>query len=205
MMRKYIWIIIIIGSLFSVLRADESDLYVVDAATVKASHLAVQSTVKITSDLLTHGSGFYISANEILTNQHVIESMTRIKISTYDNRTCSAKLLYQEKSMDLALLYTECTSKPLLIGTRYSIGQKALALGNPDIYEFMVTEGIVSGEGWQHILFDAPITQGSSGGPLVNIEGNAIGVVTRVDDKIGFIGYAITGKEAQRFIERARQ
>jgi len=131
--------------------------------------------------------------------------MVRITVRTYDHRTCAASLVYQDDKLDLALLSTDCSGKPLVLDSIYSIGQKVLAVGNPDIYDFVVTQGIVSGEGWQQILFDAPITQGSSGGPLVNIEGRVIGVNTRVDSKIGFIGYAITGKETIRFLERARR
>ena len=138
------------------------------------------------------------------TNHHVIENMINITIHTYDDRICTAKLIYQDDKLDLALLSTDCSNEPLTIVTAYTIGQSVLAIGHPDIYEFVATKGIVSGEGWQHILFDAPITQGSSGGPLVDIGGKVIGVNRLVDSKIGFIGYAITGKETLRFLERAR-
>jgi len=204
-MKQYVLIIVIIIGLSSALLAEESELYVVDAATMKAANQAIQSTVKITSNNLAHGTGFFVSDNEVLTNQHVIESMHSITLRTYDHRICSAKLLYQDKALDLALLSTGCSGEALTIGTAYSVGQTVLAIGNPDIYEFVATKGIVSGEGWQHILFDAPITEGSSGGPLVNIEGTVIGVNALVDSKIGFIGYAITGKETIRFLERARR
>lgn len=172
-----------------------------EANMMKVSQGTLQSTVKITFGL-THGTGFWVSTNEILTNWHVIKDGIGT-ITTYDKRTCTATLKYQETTLDLALLTTDCTGVPLEVTTAYSVGQTVLAVGNPDIYSFIVTRGIVSGEGWQHILFDAPITSGSSGGALVNIEGKVIGVNTLVDSKIGFIGYAITGKEVNRFLQRA--
>lgn len=172
-----------------------------EANMMKVSQATLQSTVKITFGL-SHGTGFFVSPNELLTNYHVIKDGIGT-ITTYDNRTCTASLKYQDSKLDLALLTTGCTGVPLEVTTAYSVGQTVLAVGNPDIYSFIVTRGIVSGEGWQHILFDAPITQGSSGGALVDIEGKVIGVNTLVDSKIGFIGYAITGKEVNKFLQRA--
>lgn len=169
---------------------------------MKVSEHTLQSTVKITQGTL-HGTGWYISPNEIITNQHVIKNGIGT-ITTYDKRTCTAKLKYQDTKLDLALLTTDCTDVPLELTESYTVGQTVLAVGNPSIYSFIVTRGIVSGEGWRHILFDAPITQGSSGGALVNIEGKVIGVNTLVDSKIGFIGYAITAKEVNKFLRRAQ-
>lgn len=199
-MKKLLLIVGIIALLASQSTAETEHSEEVNM--IEISQHTLQSTVKITSGV-THGTGWYVSPNEIITNQHVIASGIGA-ITTYDKRTCKATLKYQDSKLDLALLTTDCTGAPLELTEAYTVGQTVLAVGNPDIYSFIVTRGIVSGEGWQHILFDAPITQGSSGGALVNIDGKVIGVVSLVDSKIGFIGYAITAKEVNRFLERAR-
>lgn len=200
-MKYLIPLILVMGFLlFSQSSADTQ--YSEESTLIQTAQTVIQSTVKITSPNLTHGSGFYISANEILTNAHVING--QIMIRTYDKRSCKAQLKYMETGVDLALLTTDCTGTPLKLTESYTVGQTVLAVGNPDIYEFMTTQGIVSGEGWQHILFDAPITFGSSGGALVDIQGKVIGVVKASDDSLGFVGFAITGKEVNRFLERAR-
>lgn len=198
-MKKLIVIIGVIVLLASQGQADTE--YDEQVQIMKASQGTLQSTVKITFGL-SHGTGFYVGPNDILTNYHVIKDGIGT-ITTYDKRTCTASLKYQDSKLDLALLTTDCQGVPLEVTTAYSVGQTVLAVGNPDIYSFIVTRGIVSGEGWQHILFDAPITSGSSGGALVDIEGKVIGVNTLVDSKIGFIGYAITGKEVNKFLQRA--
>jgi len=69
MMRHYVLIAVILIGLSSALLADETELYMVDATTAKAANQAIQSTVKITSNNLNHGSGFFVSNNEVLTNQ----------------------------------------------------------------------------------------------------------------------------------------
>lgn len=200
-MNKLLPLILVMGFLlFSQSSADT--LYNEEAQMIQISTQALQSTVKITSTNLVEGSGFYISPNEVLTNFHVIKG-GGFRILMKDGKSCTAELKYQDSGIDLALLTTDCTGVPLELTESYTVGQTVLAVGNPDIYDWMVTRGIVSGEGWQHILFDAPITQGSSGGPLVDIEGKVIGVVSMVDSKIGFIGYAITAKEVNRFLQRA--
>lgn len=194
--------IAIMAVLFLFSHSSADTLYTEELAIIQSSSKALQSTVKITQGV-SHGTAFFIGDNELITNFHVIKNGIGI-ITTYDKQTCSAKLKYQDVKLDLTLLTTDCTGVPLELTESYTVGQTVLAVGNPDIYSFMVTRGIVSGEGWQYILFDAPITQGSSGGPLVDIEGKVIGVISLVDSKIGFIGYAITAKEVNRFLERAR-
>lgn len=200
-MKLYLGITVMVV-LFLLSQSSADTLYTEESAIIQASTKALQSTVKITSGV-NHGTGFYISPNELLTNFHVIKDGIGT-ITTYDKRTCTAKLKYQDSGIDLALLTTDCTGVPLELTDSYTVGQTVLTVGNPSIYDFMVTRGIVSGERWKHILFDAPITQGSSGGALVNIEGKVIGVVTAVDSKIGFIGYAITAKEVNNFLRRAQ-
>lgn len=198
-MKRYI-VAVMAMILFTQSSADT--LYNEESAIMQASQTALEATVKITIGV-NHGTGFYISPNELLTNRHVIKNGIGT-ITTYDKRTCKATLKYQDSTLDLALLATDCTGVPLELTERYTVGQTVLAVGNPSIYSFIVTRGVVSGEGWRHILFDAPITYGSSGGALVDIEGNVIGVVRAVDEKIGFVGYAITAKEVNKFLRRAR-
>src|SRR5205809_392155 len=152
------------------------------------------------------GSGFAInSAGFVVTNNHVVDGATEIRLTLADGREFSAKVLGRDPKTDIALLKVEATGLPVIpLGdsTRLEIGEPVMAIGNPFGLEQTVTTGIVSatgrviGEGPydDFIQTDASINPGNSGGPLINAQGQAVGINAAIFSRSGGsvgIGFAI--------------
>lgn len=152
------------------------------------------------------GSGFVINADGfIVTNNHVVDGATEIKVTLADGRELGAKVLGRDPKTDLALLKVEAAGLPVIAlgdSGRLQVGEPVMAIGNPFGLEQTVTTGIVSatgrviGEGPydDFIQTDASINPGNSGGPLINVQGQAIGINTAIFTRSGGsvgIGFAI--------------
>jgi serine protease Do len=140
------------------------------------------------------GSGVIISPDGyIVTNNHVVESATEIKVTLSDRRILTAKVVGTDPLTDLAVIKVDATNLPNIpIGDSSALhpGQTVLAFGNPYGFRFTVTRGIVSAlnrpdpynddphKPGQFIQTDAAINPGNSGGPLVNARGEVVGINT---------------------------
>ena len=153
------------------------------------------------------GSGVIIdSRGYILTNQHVVQDVNRIEVTLHDGAKFIGAPIAHDPSTDLALIKIEA-SRPVPVihfGTSSDLmrGEKVVAIGNPFGYQHTVTEGIISAlhrdipvNGVQQyedlIQTDASINPGNSGGPLVNIDGDMIGLNAAVRVGAQGIGFAI--------------
>jgi S1-C subfamily serine protease len=147
---------------------------------------AIKSVVTIKTNL-GQGSGFFITdEGYVVTNEHVIDGVTAAVIVTYDGETHTVTLIGKDVNMDIALLKINDTSYPrLTLGNSndVQVGEKVIAIGNPLGLQFSVSEGIVSAihrEGDNginaYIQTDASLNPGNSGGPLIDKEGEAIGI-----------------------------
>lgn len=156
------------------------------------------------------GSGVIISPDGyIVTNNHVVDGATDIRVTLTDRRILQAKVIGTDPLTDLAVIKvneTNLPSIPLGDSTQLHPGQTVLAFGNPMGFRFTVTRGIVSALNrpnpfaqdrrapGQFIQTDAAINPGNSGGPLVNARGEVIGINTfLVSSTGGFsgMGFAI--------------
>ena len=153
------------------------------------------------------GSGVLISPDgEILTNFHVIEglkggeSSIEVKIST--GRTFKAKVLGKDKELDIALIKIEAKHLPFArLGNSEAmrVGEWVVAIGNPLGLDHTVTQGIISAKGRQisgpglesFLQTDAAINRGNSGGPLLNLRGEVIGINTAIRPDGQNIGFAV--------------
>jgi len=140
------------------------------------------------------GSGVILRSNGvILTNHHVIKNADVIKVTTVDDKTYTAQLFHLAPQHDLALLKVNGTGfRPAQIGSSKAVklGQTAIAIGDPLGFTSSVTIGTVGGvkrevevNGVDYtslIQTDAAINPGSSGGALIDLEGNVIGINTLV-------------------------
>jgi serine protease Do len=139
------------------------------------------------------GSGIILTADGfILTNQHVIEQAVEIEIHLMDDRKFPAKVVGKDARTDLALLKVEAAGLPVLpLGDsdKLQVGELVLAIGNPFGLEHSVSLGIVSRMGralgsagtfTDYIQTDASVNPGNSGGPLLNMRGEVIGINTAV-------------------------
>ena len=156
------------------------------------------------------GSGFVVDRNGyILTNNHVVENATRIQVKLPNDRTeYPAKLVGTDPELDLAVLKIDAGKEltPLHIGNSdaMEVGDWAVAIGSPFGLEQTMTAGIISAKGrdlgerdhqlQRFLQTDAAINRGNSGGPLLNIEGQVIGINTMIVSGSGNfegIGFAL--------------
>ena len=140
------------------------------------------------------GSGFFIDRDgHIVTNNHVVDNSTAIRVRLHDGRTLEATKLGNSPADDLALLQVNPAEVsgieplPLADSAQVVPGQMAIAIGSPFRNFNSVTVGVVSGRGRAQvsalrrpipdmIQTDAPLNSGNSGGPLLNSDGEVIGV-----------------------------
>jgi len=155
------------------------------------------------------GSGVILSEDGyIVTNNHVIENADKIEIVLNDKRSFEAKIIGTDASTDLALLKIEGSNFPNLVfgnSDNVKIGQWVLAIGNPFDLTSTVTAGIVSAKARNigilrqktnlsiesFIQTDAAVNPGNSGGALVDLNGNLIGINTAIASNTGsYTGYS---------------
>ncbi|MDR1159239.1 MAG: trypsin-like peptidase domain-containing protein [Syntrophomonadaceae bacterium] len=159
------------------------------------------------------GTGFVIDASGlIVTNQHVIDNASEISVNFSGGEKYTAEVIGQDYELDLAVIKVETRKElPLLkIGDSDSIrvGEWVIAIGNPYGLDHTVTVGVVSAKGrpiriedrsYKNLIqTDAAINPGNSGGPLLNPQGEVIGINTAVNANAQGIGFAIpinTAKE----------
>ena len=157
------------------------------------------------------GSGFvYDSKGDIVTNEHVVSGATSIHVTFWDGKTYSAKLVGKDTSTDLAVVKVDAPASelhPLSLGSSSSVqvGDGVVAIGSPFGLAESVTSGIVSALNRQisapdnfpisnAIQTDAAINHGNSGGVLLNLQGQVIGVTAQIESDSGGndgVGFAI--------------
>lgn len=162
---------------------------------------------RYSSPVTSSGSGVIISSDGyIVTNNHVVENAERIEIILNDKRSFDAKLIGRDASVDIALLKIDTDGLPYIpygSSDELEIGDWVLAIGNPFNLTSTVTAGIVSAKARNinlmsqnmgiesFIQTDAAVNPGNSGGALVNMNGELVGINTAIASKTGsFIGYS---------------
>jgi serine protease Do len=161
------------------------------------------------------GSGFIIDPDGlIITNNHVVENAEDVVVRLSDDREFSAEILGRDPKTDLALIQIEApTDLPhleLADSDRVRIGDWVLAIGNPFGLEHTVTAGILSARGRMigagpyddFLQTDASINPGNSGGPLLNLQGDVIGINTAIVAGGNGIGFAIPTNMARKIVNQ---
>lgn len=150
------------------------------------------------------GSGFFIDQYHVITNWHVIDGAATIQVKTSDNKTYAVKSTAVKDTasdlVSLALTAPNTKVKPLkVVGTLPKVGERVIAVGSPQgIYSATVTEGIVSsvrdvpGYG-KMIQLQNPVSKGDSGGPVVNMKGEVVGVIAMGESAELHLNFAIPG------------
>lgn len=159
------------------------------------------------------GSGVIISDDGyIVTNNHVIDGATKLRVQLNDNRKFDARLIGKDSATDLALLKIEATGLPTLpfgSSDALRLGEWVLAIGSPFELQSTITAGIVSAKARQlgvipndfsieaFIQTDAAVNPGNSGGALVNTHGELVGINTLIKSQTGsYIGYSFAIPES---------
>ena len=168
----------------------------------------IQETIKGVVGVVTNkgsGSGFIISdEGYIVTNEHVISGATAANIISYESKVYRVSLIGKDTKKDIALLKIESGDyQELKIGDSddLKVGNKVIAIGNPLGLSFTVTEGIVSAvnrpglSGEQdYIQTDVSLNPGNSGGPLINTQGEVVGINNfKIGNGAEGLGFALEG------------
>lgn len=165
------------------------------------------------------GSGVIVSADgTVLTNNHVIDGATKIKIEMNDKRVFEAKVVGTDQPTDMAVLKIEANNLPFLTlgdSDKVRVGDIILAIGNPLGIGQTVTAGIISAKGRRtglsdgsfedFLQIDAPINRGNSGGALVALNGELIGINSQILSPSGGnigIGFSIPSNMAKSVMEQ---
>lgn len=163
------------------------------------------------------GTGFIINEDGyIITNQHVIENASEIKVNIAgDNKKYEAQVIGQDKELDLAVLKITPDKKfntvKLGDSDNIRVGEWVVAIGNPYGLDHTVTAGVISALGrpikieqrvYKNLIqTDAAINPGNSGGPLLDMQGNVIGINTAVSTEAQGIGFAISINTAKDVLD----
>ncbi len=167
------------------------------------------------------GSGFLISADGyVLTNNHVVEGADEITVRLRDRRDLKARIVGRDPQTDVALLKIEGSGFPTLpLGDSNALkpGQWVVAIGSPFGLDYTVTAGIVSAVGrsadarQRYVPFiqtDVAVNQGNSGGPLLNIRGEVIGINSQIFSNTGGymgVSFAIPIETARSVADQLRE
>ncbi|MGZ8288335.1 MAG: DegQ family serine endoprotease [Telluria sp.] len=164
------------------------------------------------------GSGFIISPEGfVLTNAHVVDGADEVLVTLTDRREFKARVLGTDKRSDVALLKVEASSLPsLVIGDsgKIRVGEWVIAIGSPFNLDNSVTAGIISakardtGDYLPLIQSDVAVNPGNSGGPLINMRGEVIGINSQIATLSGGyngISFAVPIDEVMRVADQLKK
>lgn len=178
------------------------------------------SATQFSGSQSAQGSGFVFDEDgHIITNQHVVEGASSISVRFWDGSSRTARLVGTDPSTDLAVIDVNAPAsflEPLRLGdsSDVDVGDGVVAMGSPFGLEGTVTSGIVSALHRQmtapnnftitdSIQTDAAINHGNSGGPLLNLQGQVVGINSAGSDSAQSIGFAIAIDSAKDTIQQA--
>ena len=167
------------------------------------------------------GTGFIIDPEGyIITNNHVVEDASKIEVKLFDKVVYKGKVVGRDAATDLALVKIDAGKNlPYLEmgdSTKVRVGEWVMAIGDPLHFDKTVTVGVVSAKGRalgfseesrsfeNFIQTDAAINFGNSGGPLLNVDGQVIGINTAISRMAQNIGFAVPVDIAKRVIPQLR-
>jgi putative serine protease PepD len=202
------------------------------ASIYKSSHKAVvEITVAATADASpfgggggtqqAQGSGFvYDEQGHVITNQHVVAGAESVEVTFWNGKTYDATVVGSDPSTDIAVLDVDAPAsvlEPLELAdsSQLEVGDGVVAIGSPFGLEQTVTTGIVSALHRQitapnnfaiddAIQTDAAINHGNSGGPLLDLEGNVVGVNSQIESESGGndgVGFAVPSNTVERIAD----
>lgn len=166
---------------------------------------------------LVHGNGSGVvltTDGYVLTNNHVIEDALTITVKTRDGKILPAKIKGRDPATDIAVIKVEATGLPAAKmgdSDAAKVGEWVVAVGSPFGLSYTVTSGVVSAKGRgglgmnvveDYIQTDASINPGNSGGPLVNLNGEVLGINTLIVGKGSGIGFAVPSNMAKKVSEQ---
>ena len=181
---------------------------------LKSKDYVIEDSILIVENLQSQGTGFYVTNEYVITNQHVVESSGFVTLRDFNNETFTGKVIATDVATDLALISVSEYRVPLELDSQCSVRRRenVFTVGHPKGFEYSTTRGIVSAirdmpqpfysavGNKKYIQIDAAISSGNSGGPLFNSLEKVIGVNTwgRTDGQS--LNFAIHCSEIKNFL-----
>jgi serine protease Do len=163
------------------------------------------------------GSGFIISTDGyVMTNAHVVEGADEVYVTMTDKREFKAKIIGADKNSDVALVKIEAANLPILTmgaSDKIKVGEWVIAIGSPFGLDNTVTAGIISakaretGDYLPLIQTDVAVNPGNSGGPLINMRGEVVGINSQIFSRSGGymgISFAVPIDDAMRVADQLK-
>jgi Flp pilus assembly protein TadD len=211
--RRALIVMLVAVGLVGPARADETERIKALADAVQPSVVEILGTIEANGDT-SYGTGFVVGeAGLVATNAHVVRGVGDVMVRTRRGALlASVEVLHVEERTDLAVLRVtglESPPLPLIDGPPPVVGTRVVAVGHPRGYEFTVSDGIVSArrqlddDGVELIQTTAPISPGSSGGPLVDLAGGVLGVCSLTLMEGQNINFAVPVAHLRRVVRRA--
>ncbi|HRJ73650.1 MAG TPA: trypsin-like peptidase domain-containing protein [Terrimicrobiaceae bacterium] len=187
-----------------------------DAVDPRAKLLRMMLGKNAPQESPSSGSGVIVSGNgHVVTNLHVVAGAGAVQVQLADGRTLPAKFVGADGPSDIAILKIDAPGlRPLPFGDSdaVNVGQMVIAVGNPLGLQETVTQGIISAKGRramseaanEFFQTDAAINPGNSGGPLVNLQGQIIGINNSISPHGQGIGFSIPSNTVRRVFENIR-
>ena len=183
------------------------------SARLRPSVVEILGTIESNGDT-SYGTGFVLrEPSLVVTNAHVVRGVAQVMVRTWEGALlASVEVLHVDEKVDLAVLRVtglKLTPLELADSALPPVGETVLAIGHPRGYEFTVSDGIVSAvralddQGVELIQTTAPISPGSSGGPLVDMGGRVVGVCSLTLTEGQNINFAVPAREVGPVIDRA--
>lgn len=186
-MHKKITLFLILFSIITVLSVS-AHLKITDIVGIVKPAVVTIITYNENGEISGQGTGFFVGENQIISSRHIFEGISTAKIKTSRGEVYSILgVIAEDPKWDLILLKTETIDNkaaPLVITDKYpKEGQKIVVVGSPKGFEQTISDGIISSirdipNSGKIIQITAPISPGSSGSPVVNLQGEVIGVAT---------------------------
>ena len=152
------------------------------------------------------GSGFVVGdGTQVITNQHVGEGANTVVVRTPDDKVIKVKVEDTDRVQDLALLRLEGKGPPLELAEELpQVGQEVATIGSPKGLERTLSTGIVSAlrklKGREMVQITAPVSDGSSGGPVLDESGRVVGVATSIAKEGQTLNFAVPSTAVLRFM-----
>lgn len=204
--------------------ADQRAVQVAQGSAAAVAQSVGPAVVSVRTDQGLGSGVLYDSSGLVLTNAHVVQGAQSITIGLVDGRHFSAKVIGTDTGFDVAVIKidggTNLPTAPLGNSNGLQVGQPVVAIGNPYGFDHTLTTGVVSalnrpvseGQGSYNqpmIQTDAAINPGNSGGPLLDLNGQVIGITTLVAAPQGFpaqgLGFAVPVDTAKRIADQLVQ
>lgn len=210
-MMKWWWLVGAMGAVAVAVRAEEQPKTVSQIAEAAKPAVVVVRQIGRDGKEFGVGSGFIVdAAGLIATNMHVIGEARRIVVKLHDGSTHEATAVHAwDRKLDLAVVRIDAkglTALPLGDSTALPQGERVVAMGNPLGLEHSVVEGVVSArremDEINMIQLAIPIEAGNSGGPLLNMQGQAMGLLTMKSLVTENLGFAVPVEALKPLLEK---